>query len=166
MISLHLARWLRDAGLDWSPTLGDEFMIPDHGMDDRVFRISDMVVEVRRIFAGTMIALNGTTEWALDSVMLGDALWLPREDQLREVLGPTFRSLEQRDGAFAVTFDDEVGRRTVGATTAVDAFATAVLGHLDPGEPAPTSRIGDHDDAGQRGPDGTTPSDGEGTTGA
>ncbi len=145
MISLHLARWLRDAGLDWSPALGDEFLVPGHGMDDRVFRISDMVVEVRQIFAGTMIALNGTTEWALDSVMLGDALWLPREDQLREVLGPTFRSLEQRDGRFLVTADGDRGVTTVAATTAVDALATAVLARLDPSAPRPTSTATDTD---------------------
>lgn len=146
MISLHLARWLRDAGLDWEPALGDEFLVPDHGMDERVFRISDMVVEVRQIFAGTMIALNGSTEWALDSVMLGDALWLPREDQLREALGPAFRSLEQRDGRFLVTAHGARGATTVAATTAVDALATAVLTWLDPTapQPAPTPTDADH----------------------
>ncbi len=42
-----------------------------------------------------MLGFNGTTEWALDSVALEDALWLPREDQLRELLRGTFRSLER-----------------------------------------------------------------------
>lgn len=135
VISLHLARWLQEAGLDWTPDQGDEFLIPDHGIDDRVFRISDMVVEVRTIFAGTMIALNGTTEWALDSVMLGDALWLPREDQLLEAIGESFRALERRDEGWLVTLRTDGRARTVGATTAVDALATALLGQLEPGRP-------------------------------
>ena len=133
MISLHLARWLHDAGLAWQPSQGDEFVIPDHGLDERVFRISDMVVEVRRIPAGTIIALNGTTEWALDSVMLGDALWLPREDQVRQHLGDAFRRLERHADRWSVTFaaGDDEGDRTVSATTPVDALATAVLAQLD-----------------------------------
>ncbi len=133
MIALHLARWLHEAGLTWEPALGDEFMVPEHGLDDRVFRISDMVVEVRRIPAGTIIALNGTTEWALDSVMLGDALWLPREDQLRQRLGDAFVRLERRRDRWLVTRDDGAGTATVSASSAVDALATAVLGMLDPG---------------------------------
>jgi len=128
VISLHLARWLRDAGLDWHPVQGDEFMIPEHGIDDRVFRISDMVVEVRRIHSGTMIALNGTTEWALDSVMLGDALWLPREDQLRALLDDDFVRLERHPDRWSVTLTDTP---PVSATTAADALATALLTHLD-----------------------------------
>lgn len=131
MISLHLARWLREAGLEWHPVQGDEFMIPDHGIDDRVFRISDMVVEVRRIPSGTMIALNGTTEWALDSVMLGEALWLPREDQLRALLDESFQRLERAADRWAVTITGPRDERTVSSTTPVDALATAMLTHLD-----------------------------------
>lgn len=67
MISLHLARWLRNAGLVWDPVEGDEFVMPDHDLDT-TFRIADMVVEVRRVPAGRMIALNGTPEWAMDAI--------------------------------------------------------------------------------------------------
>ncbi|MES1169959.1 MAG: pilus assembly protein CpaE, partial [Leifsonia sp.] len=53
---------------------------------------------------GTVLGFNGTTEWALDSVALDDALWLPREDQLRELLGGTFRSLERSTAEHGVLY--------------------------------------------------------------
>lgn len=132
MISLHLARWLRDAGLDWDPGPGDQFVVPDHGMDERVFVIAEMVVQVRTLATGTIIALNGTTEWALDSLMLSETLWMPREDQLREALGDAFVALEHLDHDWRVSVRRPDGTiRTVGATTAVDAMASGVLVHLD-----------------------------------
>lgn len=136
MISLHLARWLRDAGLEWEPRDGDRFVIPDRNMDDRVFTITDMVVEVRRVPAGTLIALNGTTEWALDSIMLGEAVWLPREDQLRRLLGDDFVSLERGGDRLAVTVRADGGRRRrFTASGAADAYGRAVLARLDPTHP-------------------------------
>lgn len=54
---------------------------------------------------GTIIAFNGTTEWALDAVALGDAVWLPREDQLRDLLRGTFRRLERVGDAFVVEIE-------------------------------------------------------------
>ena len=47
MISVDLARSLRDAGLRWSPAAGDRFVVADRNMDDEVFVLSDMTVEVR-----------------------------------------------------------------------------------------------------------------------
>jgi hypothetical protein len=44
-----------------------------------------------------VLGFNGTTEWALDSVALDDALWLPREDQLRDVIGRRFLSLTRAE---------------------------------------------------------------------
>ncbi len=132
MISLHLARWLRDAGLAWEPAAGDQFLVPEHGMDDRVFVIAEMVVQVRHLATGTIIALNGTTEWALDSLLLSEALWMPREDQLREALGDAFVSLRRHPHGWAVRLDlpDDTTTEVV-AGTAVDALGTAVLAHLD-----------------------------------
>ena len=78
----------------------------DHDLEDLVFAVSDMVVEVLELPTGRIFAFNGTTEWALDSLEVADALWLPREDQLRTLLGPTFVSLERVDsptGGYAVT---------------------------------------------------------------
>ena len=71
----------------------DRFWLPDRELDETIFTVSDMVVEVRDLPTGRIFAFNGTTEWALDSVAVADAVWLPREDQLRELLRGTFRSL-------------------------------------------------------------------------
>ncbi|WP_149202685.1 pilus assembly protein CpaE [Actinotalea subterranea] len=93
MISEHLAAELRDAGLRWKPAAGDRFVIPQPGLEGEVFTLSEMTIEARQYPSGTILGFNGTTEWALDSVAQDDALWMPREDQLRELLGGTFVSL-------------------------------------------------------------------------
>ncbi len=99
MISRELAGDLRDAGLTWAPAKGDWFVIPDHGLDELEFVVSDMVVETRRMaFDRQLLAFNGTTEWAMDMLAASEALWLPREDQLRAVLGEAFMGLEHLPG--------------------------------------------------------------------
>jgi len=107
VLSLDLARALRDAGLRWQPQRGDLFVIPDREMDEQVFVLSDMVVETVNPPDGPpILAFNGTTEWALDSLEAQEALWLPREDQLRSLLGAAFVSLERVPGppeGYAVT---------------------------------------------------------------
>lgn len=97
MIDVDLARRLRDAGLRWHPRPGDRFTIEQGDFDSaEVFTISDMTVEAHDYPTGTVLGFNGTTEWALDSVAATDALWLPREDQLRDLLGRSFESLVRR----------------------------------------------------------------------
>lgn len=99
MIDLDLARALRDAGLTWTPAAGDRFLVPDRDLDDMLFVVSDMVVETRRMaFDRQLLAFNGTTEWAMDTLAASEALWLPREDQLRELLGEAFMGLEYIPG--------------------------------------------------------------------
>jgi hypothetical protein len=98
VISVALARRLQDAGLAWHPAPGDRFVIPQPALDGTVFTLSDMTIEVHEYPSGTILGFNGTTEWALDSVEKGRTIWLPREDQLRDLLGGTFRSLA-RDGS-------------------------------------------------------------------
>jgi hypothetical protein len=102
MISLELARRLRAAGLAWSPSPGDRFVIPDRDMDGDVFVVSEMTIDVSDTPTGRLIRFNGTTEWALDSVGQEDVVWLPREDQLRGLLGDRFRRLEPVGDGFAV----------------------------------------------------------------
>jgi hypothetical protein len=100
VITRALAETLREAGLTWAPANGDRFVVPDRDLDDQVFVISDMVIESLRLPRGTQVlAFNGTTEWALDSLEASEAIWLPREDQLREALGEAFISLELIPGA-------------------------------------------------------------------
>ena len=94
-----------------------------------MFTISDMVVEPHDYPTGTVLGFNGTTEWALDSVAQEDALWLPREDQLRDLLGGTFRSLARSTfGGYQVLIEVP-GRpeQVFSADDAADAYAQALL---------------------------------------
>jgi hypothetical protein len=95
MIATELARALRDSGLVWRPGSGDMFRIDGPEVDGDVFTISELTVEPQHFPTGTVLGFNGTTEWALDSVGIEDALWLPREDQLRTLLQSAFRSLHR-----------------------------------------------------------------------
>lgn len=94
MITVELAKRLRSAGLSWSPGPGDRFVIADRGMDDEVFVVSELTIDVHDAPTGRLFRFNGTTEWALDSVEQEAVVWLPREDQLRAALGERFRRLE------------------------------------------------------------------------
>lgn len=100
MISADLARRLRDAGLVWRPASGDAFSIESAELGDEVFTVSEMTIEAHEFDTGTILGFNGTTEWALDSVALENALWRPREAQLRALLGPAFRSLAHIGGVY------------------------------------------------------------------
>ncbi len=139
MISTELARALRDSGLVWHPKAGDNFRIDRLEADDEVFTLSDMTVEAHEFSTGTVLGFNGTTEWALDSVALDDALWLPRENQLRELLGTTFRSLEVLPTGFRVLVVIEGAPRAFEATDAADAYGRALLSYIDTsvGDPLP-----------------------------
>jgi hypothetical protein len=86
MISLSLARQLKEAGLAWQPANYDFFAIPDREMDERVFVISDLLATLETIQDQQVVAFQGSSEWALDDLPAGESVWLPREDQLREAL--------------------------------------------------------------------------------
>ena len=130
MISIELAGRLRDAGVAWHPRTGDRFTLLEPSMTGEVFTISDMMIEAHEFSTGTVLGFNGTTEWALDSVAQDDALWLPAEEQLRDLLGGTFLSLATRTPAgYVVTTRPPGGHDTVAfeADAAADAYALAVL---------------------------------------
>ena len=112
MITTALAQQLRDAGLTWTPVAGDAFQIARPDFEGDVFTVSDMTIEAHSYSTGTVLGFNGTTEWALDSVALDDALWLPREDQLRDLLRGTFDQLER-------TVDEPTAETAVGAGAGV-----------------------------------------------
>jgi hypothetical protein len=109
MISVDLALRLRAAGLEWTPASGDRFVIPGREMDADVFVVSELTIDVFQAPTGPLIRFNGTTEWALDSVPQEAVVWLPREDQLREALGPRFRRLEPIGDGFAVVIEGANG---------------------------------------------------------
>ena len=129
MIGAELAQQLKDAGLVWKPALGDRFAIPDRDLDDEVFVLSNMTIEVHTVPEGRVIGFNGTTEWALDDVEMDEAIWLPREDQLRELLGGTFRELRRGPAGYEVVIDLLGEERTFADPAAEGAYASALL-HL------------------------------------
>jgi hypothetical protein len=127
MISTESALALRDAGLVWHPQSGDRFQLDEPEFEADVFTVSDMTIEPREYPTGRILSFNGTTEWALDSVALEDALWLPAESQLRELLRGAFRALRR----LTDTHEVEI---VLGGETLVfqhpepaDAYALAVL---------------------------------------
>ncbi|HEU5271235.1 MAG TPA: hypothetical protein VFU36_15010 [Jatrophihabitans sp.] len=135
MISVQTARLLADAGVRWQPVSGDRFVVVDRGMDAEVFVLSEMTVEVHRVGDHKVIGFNGTTEWALDSVDNSDALWLPREGQLRELLAGTFRALRRVDDEWQVDLAVNGEPASVRHPDAEEAYGLALL-QLVTGEPA------------------------------
>jgi hypothetical protein len=129
VIGAELAQQLKDAGLAWKPALGDRFAIPDRDLDEEVFVLSNMTIEVHTVPEGRVIGFNGTTEWALDDVEMDEAIWLPREDQLRELLGGTFRELRRGPAGYEVVIDLLGEERTFADPSAEGAYAAALL-HL------------------------------------
>ncbi|HSU01422.1 MAG TPA: pilus assembly protein CpaE [Nocardioides sp.] len=133
MIAFDLAHRLHDAGLAWSPDNGDRFWLPDRDLEQTVFTVSDMVVEVRDQPAGRVLAFNGTTEWALDDVEEHEAVWLPRLDQLLDLLGDRFLSLTARSGGHVVRVRVGQQEEEHVDVAAADAAARAVLSLLSTG---------------------------------
>ncbi len=136
MISRPLALRLREAGLQWRPASGDRFQLIGQDMEStgtEAFTVSDMTIEAHAFPSGTVLGFNGTTEWALDSVAIEDALWFPREDQLRVALKDTFRSLERDEsaGGWRVVCVFRGERRVHLADEVEDAYAMAVLAEVE-----------------------------------
>lgn len=86
MISLTLAMQLKEAGLLWRPQLHDFFAIPGTDLEDRLFVVSDMMIDVQKLYGNEMITFNGAVEWSLDYILRADVTWLPTESQLRQYL--------------------------------------------------------------------------------
>ena len=127
MISSDLAFALNASGLAWAPASGDRFLIHRGEFESEVFTLSDMTIEAHQHPTGTILGFNGTTEWALDSVALEDSLWLPREEQLRELLGDRFRSLHRAGDGFTVEIELAGEATTFSANDPADAYARALL---------------------------------------
>ena len=107
MITRELAETLATRGLAWEPASGDRFVVPDRDLDDEVFVVSGMSIEVAKLEFGAEMRFNGTVEWALDSIAQAEVIWLPREDQLRAALGEHFIRLESVTGGYAVVLTGE-----------------------------------------------------------
>ena len=127
MISVELARSLAEAGLLWTPAPGDRFTIDQPNVVGEVFWISHLTIDVHTFHGQPLLGFNGTTEWALDSVTLDTALWLPREDQLRELVGDRLRRLARDDGQWLVEVDSDRVRGVFRDPDAECAYAEALL---------------------------------------
>ena len=86
MISLDLSRQLKQAGLVWKPVLHDFFAIPDRGFDNMRFVISDLHANIEQLLGSQVVAFQGASEWALDYLVTSEAVWMPTETQLRQIL--------------------------------------------------------------------------------
>lgn len=86
MISAELAQQLKEAGLAWQPAEHDFFIMPEHNLDGQVFVVSGLPALVQRFGGQPTITFHGSIEWALDYVVLAEAVWLPTEAQLRAQL--------------------------------------------------------------------------------
>ena len=124
-----LTEALRGTGRAWAPAPGDRFVIPDRDLN-QVFVVAEMTIEVVELPTGEVIRFNGTTEWALDSIEVSEAIWIPWEHQLRALVGDSFAGLNVLPGdagGFVVTLQD--GSRHIDID-AEGAYVRAVLAIL------------------------------------
>jgi len=127
VISRDLASRLATV-VDWTPANGDQFFIPRPEISESVFSIADMVVELIVKNGEFRFHFNGTVEWALNSVESDAVVWLPREEQLRTLLGDAFLSLDRVGDGFVVSGAGPDGAfHTEPQPDASDAYAEALL---------------------------------------
>jgi hypothetical protein len=86
VISSELALRLKRAGLEWHPAERDFFIMPEHNLDEQIFVVSGLPALVQNFHSEMSITFHGSIEWALDYVLLSEAVWLPTETQLRVLL--------------------------------------------------------------------------------
>lgn len=129
MLSVDTATALAAAGIAWEPRTGDRFTIRSPELFGVVFWVSDLTIDVRHFADSTLLAFNGTTEWALDSVELDKTLWLPREDQLRELIGSRLVALVRVGEGWRVEYVRMSGGsvRSVASPDPEEAYAGALL---------------------------------------
>ena len=127
MITVELARQLASDGVLWQPKPGDRFTIDEPDLAGELFWISDLTIELHHYQDQSVLGFNGTTEWALDSVPLDIALWLPREDQLRDLIGERLVSLSREDAQWLVTVESDEGRETYSDPDPECAYALALI---------------------------------------
>ena len=134
MISLSLARQLKAPGLVWQATTNDFFAIPDRGMDDRLFVLSDMQAQLDVFRGWPVVTFHGTAEWALDYILTTEVVWMPREEQLRDALlaaisdgSSSELTLNFADDKFVCSFNWGGEQLCFEAITAGDAYGKALL---------------------------------------
>lgn len=136
MLSTDTARKLKAAGLQWSPALHDFFAIPERGLEDRIFVISDLPVNIGELQGQSVFTFEGAVEWALDYIVTTDAIWLPTEAQLRRMVesrmpedAGILLNLTCLAEGYRVTIQPAGRPLHFSATSADEAYAAALL-HL------------------------------------
>ncbi len=136
MLSIETARALKAAGLEWLPQDGDRFTVPETVFENRPFVINDMATMIERYQGLPVVTFHGTPEWALDFIWLGDTVWLPAEEQLREMVADRLAAknahvydLLYADQQFTCRFEAEGERLAFVAAQADEVYAAALL-HL------------------------------------
>jgi len=86
VISAEHAQQLKASGLEWQPAERDLFIMPEHNLEGQIFVVSALPALVQTFGGQRTITFHGSIEWALDYVVLAEAVWLPSETQLRELL--------------------------------------------------------------------------------
>ena len=139
MIEIELARRLKRAGLGWRPAERDCFAIPDRGMDDQIFVVNRLTTLIQSYQGQPTVTFHGTSEWALDDVLLAEVIWLPSESQLREAIAARIGAsaplrLDRTQRGYRCQF--AVGDRLLefDAVQAEDAYALGLLALLEAGD--------------------------------
>jgi hypothetical protein len=130
MIDGGLAQSLYDAGIRWQPANGDWFCLFDDTSEP--WLVSSGAVELALIDGSPALLFHGASEWALDSVLAHEALWMPSETQVRELLLTTLGPkavLQIEVWAQGTRCRAQVGDwcYEASSTHAVDAYALVLL---------------------------------------
>ena len=135
MLSNETAWRLKEAGLSWVPALHDFFAVPAPGLQDRLFVLSDMLVEQAVLQGWPAIQFNGSAEWALDYIMQADAVWVPTDAQLRaaifERLPEAALTLRITQTAVSLTVESAAAGMALEAVNTSEAYAAALLALLE-----------------------------------
>jgi len=136
MVDIELAHRLKRSGLRWQPAEGDRFLIPDRGLDDQIFVINRLTTLIQDYHGERMVTFHGTSEWALDNVLLSDVVWLPSETQLREAvaarIGPDAPlRLDRTPSGYRCAFADADEMVEFEAAGAENAYALGLLALLE-----------------------------------
>ena len=134
MISTELAQRLKSAGLEWQPAERDFFMMPEHNLDEHIFVVSALPALVQNLHSEMSITFHGSIEWALDYVLLTEAVWLPTEAQLRAALAAAIGDdaplrLDRTAAGYRLQIAAGADMLDFDAGDAEDAYALALL-HL------------------------------------
>lgn len=144
MISTELAQRLREAGLNWSPTERDTFAVPTGPLENQIFVISQLTALIQLYNNNRVVAFHGSSEWALDYVLLTDVIWLPSETQLRNELAQRIGDdaplrLDRISSGYRCQIADLDQMCDFDAPDAESAYALALLHMLTHGQQQSTS---------------------------